>query len=470
MRYDAPPTVGCFMESDVFVRLIVGPVGSGKSSGCLTENLVRASKQTPSTSDGIRKTRGAIIRNTYRQLSDTTRKTFEAWIPNELGKWNETDFSFHMRFADVDCELLFRALDKPQDVKKLLSLDLTWAYINEAREVPIDILKGLKARVGRYPPMAEGGPTWSGIWMDTNPMAVGHDLYKLFKEERPEGHELFEQPDALGPNAENTENLPPGYYERLCQGQDKDWIDEYVRSKYPKRDKGSVYGELLGNLQLAGGIGCEFEHEADNIFPVFDLGVSDATSIWWSRPNAAGGVDFLDHYENSGKTLEHFFDELDRRMEERGWSYSRIVLPHDARARTLVTGMTVLDRFLEKYPGKVDVLPSITIEDGISAFRWLLEQPTRFHARCTGGVKALRAYRYQWDQNRLVFSREPLHDWSSHTADSGRYTALYFKRAQLLSHKPQTIVRPSAVPLNNSFSLDQLWDAHSRGNSGRDRI
>jgi hypothetical protein len=206
--YSAPPTVADFLASCAFCRLIVGPVGSGKSSGCNMEFLRRALEQAPGK-DGIRRTRFVAIRNTYRELEDTTRKTFEQWVGNPLeraglGRWYEADFTFHIKFSDVDCEILFRALDDAEDVKKLLSLELTGAYINEWREIAGVILAGLKARVGRYPSMAEGGPTWYGIWGDTNPMSMGSDLYHLFKENRPEDHELFEQPDALGPQAPRT--------------------------------------------------------------------------------------------------------------------------------------------------------------------------------------------------------------------------------------------------------------------------
>ena len=72
-------------------------------------------------------------------------------------------------FNDTRFEVLFRALDRPADVKKLLSLELTGAWVNEAREVPKAIIDGLQGRVGRYPSMREGGCTWSGLMMDTNP-------------------------------------------------------------------------------------------------------------------------------------------------------------------------------------------------------------------------------------------------------------------------------------------------------------
>ena len=95
----------------------------------------RACEQAPQQ-DGIRRTRFAIVRSTYRELQDTTLKTWLDWFPEDLGqsRLNRSEMTHLLRFNDVECEVMFRALDRPDDVKKLLSLELTGAWINEARE------------------------------------------------------------------------------------------------------------------------------------------------------------------------------------------------------------------------------------------------------------------------------------------------------------------------------------------------
>ncbi|HLN78420.1 MAG TPA: phage terminase large subunit, partial [Nocardioidaceae bacterium] len=243
VRYDAPPTMAAFLASQAFVRCAMGPVGSGKSSACCIEILRRAAEQAKGP-DGIRRTRFAIIRNAYPELRDTTRKTFEQWIPESLGKWHEAEFLFELKYADVHSEILFRALDRPDDVRKLLSLELTGAYINESKEVPRAVFDMLTGRVGRYPSKIQGGPSWFGIWMDTNPPDSDHWIYRLFEETRPPGMELFRQPSGLSPEAENVENLPQGYYERLCAGKTDDFINVYVKGQYGfVRDGKPIYPE-----------------------------------------------------------------------------------------------------------------------------------------------------------------------------------------------------------------------------------
>lgn len=217
INFDAPPTVWEFMSADDFVRLIVGPVGSGKSSGCCMEGLKRAIDMPP-CADNVRRSRGCIVRNTLPQLRDTTMKTWKEWIPEHLGYWRHTEKTFVIDFplgdgTKVYCEVLFRALDDESDVRNLLSLELTWIYFNEWREIPKAIHDVAQGRVGRYPRKEDLPRYWTGVFGDSNSFDTDHYLYKLFKEPDPEtglmleGHRIFEQPGGLEPHAENREHL-----------------------------------------------------------------------------------------------------------------------------------------------------------------------------------------------------------------------------------------------------------------------
>ena len=241
--YTASKTVKEFMEADEFIRGLKGPIGSGKSTGCVAEIMRRAMAQ-PQATDGKRRSRWAVIRNTYRELEDTTIKTWEDWIKPPLSTWREQSKTCTVRFNDVHLEVIFRALDKPDDVKKLLSLELTGAWINEAREIPKGVLDMLQGRVGRYPRRAECPEYWNGVIMDTNPPDVDHWWYRLFEEDKPRGWKLFSQPGGLDDEAENLEHLPRDYYERLRVGHDQEWINVYVHGKYGfVRDGKPIYPE-----------------------------------------------------------------------------------------------------------------------------------------------------------------------------------------------------------------------------------
>jgi hypothetical protein len=469
-----PPTCRRFQRSDDFVRVIVGPVGSGKSTACVWEILRRAQRQAPSP-DGIRRSRFAIIRNTYSQLRDTTRKTFEQWVPHWLGTWHEQSFTWTGEWASDDagkdvvrCEVLFRALDRPEDVKKLLSLELTGAYINEVREIPKHVIDVLETRVGRYPSKLEGGPSWFGIWADTNPWHSGHWGAKLFAKNL-EGYRLFRQPGGRAPNAENVENLPTGYYDRLCTGKDREWVRVYVDGEDASGDVGAIFGAWVDDLEKRGGI-CAFDHPTEGVFTSWDLGRSDATAIWWWRINAHGVPDILDHYENSGQGLSHFLDVVDAK----GYQHVRHFLPHDARAKTLATQRSVLEQCIDRWGARhVAITPELSFSDGVNAARWMLEQSMQIHERCNvpgrfehSGVDALRAYRFEWDEENQCFSRNPVHNWASHTADAFRYIACAVRHAEILTRPPKhEPVGPYARSVD-SFSLDELFTDRERSQRG----
>lgn len=187
---------------------------------------------------------------TYGELRSTTIKTWQAWVPDHVmplaydapirGVWQK-------RLEDgttMELEILFLALDRPDHVRKLLSLELTGAWLNEAREIPKQILDGLTGRVNRFPSLAEGGFNWSGIIMDTNPPDTDHWWYRLAEEETPQGWAFFSQPPALtytpelgwqpNPQAENIEHLTTGYdyYLKAVQGKTMEWCKVYIQGLY----------------------------------------------------------------------------------------------------------------------------------------------------------------------------------------------------------------------------------------------
>ena len=233
LKYEpAGPIIRAFHKSDAFVRGIMGPIGSGKSTACVLEILRRAQMQTPGP-DGVRRSRWAIIRNSYPELRTTTLKTWNDWAPPEYGRLTQDSPITHkIKTAELDMEVLFLALDRDEDARKLLSLELTGAWVNEAREVPKAIIDALTGRVGRYPAARDGGATWSGIIMDTNPPDSEAWWYALAEQDTPPEWDFLRQPAGDGPDAENLPNLPARYYERAKAGKDEDWIKVYVRGEY----------------------------------------------------------------------------------------------------------------------------------------------------------------------------------------------------------------------------------------------
>jgi len=240
MEIDYTPSKVCknFMMSDSKMRVLMGPVGSGKSVASTFEVIRRASMQEPNK-QGIRKSRVAIVRETARQLQDTTIKTFHDWFPPGVcGNYMRTTKTYFFQVGDVECEIMFRALDDSDDVANLNSLELTFAWFNECRDINPDIVDAMSKRIGRFPSAKDGGPTWFGMWGDTNPPTMDTWWYYQMEQLDPSdgvsfndnGWDVFKQPSGRSSLAENIENLPEGYYD--TQGRSEEYIRVYIDGEY----------------------------------------------------------------------------------------------------------------------------------------------------------------------------------------------------------------------------------------------
>src|SRR6185312_10256997 len=108
--YTPPPTIRTFMESDQRVRIVRGPVGSGKSSGMVMELMRRSAQQAPDPKDGIRRTRGVIVRNTMPQLKSTSLKTVRELI-GPIVEWEAQNHTVWIKQNDIEAEWILMPLD-----------------------------------------------------------------------------------------------------------------------------------------------------------------------------------------------------------------------------------------------------------------------------------------------------------------------------------------------------------------------
>lgn len=259
IHYAAPVTCARFMKSEAFGRLIAGPVGSGKTTACVIELLKRSAAQTPGQ-DGIRHTRFAIVRQTLKQLKDTVLKDCQNWLQG-LGSWKVSEGTFHLEFGDVKSEWIFIPLENEEDQARLLSMQLTGAWLSECIEMDLSVIAPITGRLGRYPSGRDGVPTWHGLIADTNFPTEMTPWYKFMEEQTPDNFQIFKQPSGLAPDAENldwllqTEKsmlLPPGhparqaqgrtYYENFVKmhGDDSDWVKRYVMAQYGDDPSGAA--------------------------------------------------------------------------------------------------------------------------------------------------------------------------------------------------------------------------------------
>jgi hypothetical protein len=387
IEYSASQTISDFHRSEAFYRGLMGPVRGGKSTACCMELFLRACQQQPNR-DGVRQTRFIIVRNTYRELSDTTIKTWTDWFdPDIFGEVNKQSMTqvIKQKLEDgtsIDAEFVFRALDRPDDVRKVLSSEYTGAWVNEAREVPKGIIDALGDRVGQFPPRREGGCTWRGVIMDTNPPDSDHWWYALAEGLDtkgnfvgcPEGWEFFRQPGGLieiqgkffvNPSAENLENLEPNYYLTRLAGKKADYIKVYYCGQYGYVQEGKpVVGEYVDSI-----------HCSPDILPAVP-GLPLFVGIDWGLTPAAA---------------------IAQRMPNGRWIVIDEMVTEDMGASRFSDLLKV--HLLHKYPG----FPTEIYGDPSGDYRAQTDEKTPFQIAKAHGINALPA-----PSNDSVLRREAL--------------------------------------------------------------
>lgn len=198
-QYNPTQTAKLFHLDPNRVKGLFGPVGCGKSVACMMHIMMSAMAQEAGT-DGIRRSRWAIVRNTYPDLKSTTIKTWQAWFPPE--KFGAVKYDspivHHIKVGDIDLEVLFLSLDTPSDVRKLKSLELTGIYFNELQFIDQLMFDVGKQRTNRYPSKKDGAAlTWTGVIFDANPPSTLHWMYDIFEKNIPSNYSIYKYPSAL---------------------------------------------------------------------------------------------------------------------------------------------------------------------------------------------------------------------------------------------------------------------------------
>jgi hypothetical protein len=246
-----------FLMSDGHVDVIQGPIGSGKTTTMFRRLGRHAMLQKPSPRDGLRRTRWAVVRNTFPELKRTTIPTWRSVWPSELyGPVKMGSPPRHeIAFGDIRLEVDFIALDDQDDIKKLRSAEYTGCAIHECQYISLELFREIRSRTNRFPAESDGGATWHGVIADANAPDEDHwlaamtgqvDLPEgLSTEERqalqwPGTWNFFKQPpaivkirDARGEilrreinlDAENLRWLSTSYYRDLVDGNSPDWLD-----------------------------------------------------------------------------------------------------------------------------------------------------------------------------------------------------------------------------------------------------
>ena len=227
---------------------------------------------------------------------------------------------------------------------------------------------------------------------------------------------------------------------------------------------GAFFGKEMREAQDQGRI-CAVPHDpALPTYTAWDLGYRDDTAVWFYQIGR-GEIRVIDFYAVSGADIHDIADVV----LGKGYRYTKHYLPHDARAKSLQTGKSIVEQLAVHLDvAKLAVVPDIGVQSGIQAVRMTLPRVWFDAERCREGIEALRQYQREYDEDKKAYRQSPRHDWTSHPADAFRMMAVSW---QDIADKPPTAEpKPLMVGPENTVTLNDMWQVHDRTVSRRARI
>lgn len=208
---------------------------------------------------------------------------------------------------------------------------------------------------------------------------------------------------------------------------------------------GAYFGKELEKAEAAGRISRVPYDKALPCVTAFDLGIDDSTAIWIAQIYGRE-VRLIEYIENSGTGLDSYV----KLLMEKEYRYSKHLLPHDVTVREMTTGKSRLESIRTMGLKNVEVVPKLSVEDGINAARLLINKSWFDVEKCARGITALKNYQRKWDPKNKVFQMKPHHDWASHSADSFRTLAVGLREdaptdEQRKNYPRQTVLDYSVV-------------------------
>jgi phage terminase large subunit len=359
--------------------------------------------------------------------------------------------------------------------------------VNES-DLIVELVNGAKIRLfGADNADAMRGLGFDGIYMDEygdfKPSVFGNVIRPALSDKQgwavfggtPKGKnqfwEIFETATRLPSEwfllrlpASSSGLLPSGELAAArAQLAEDQYLQEYETS-FEAAILGAFYGKEMREAQDQGRI-CHVPYDPNlPTYTAWDLGYRDDTAVWFYQIGR-GEIRVIDFYAVSGADIHDIADVV----LGKGYRYTKHYLPHDARAKSLQTGKSIVEQLAVHLDvAKLAVVPDIGVQSGIQAVRMTLPRVWFDGERCREGIEALRQYQREYDEDKKAYRQSPRHDWTSHPADAFRMMAVSWQ--DIADKTPALEPKPLMVGPENTVTLNDMWQVHDRTVSRRARI
>jgi hypothetical protein len=231
-----------------------------------------------------------------------------------------------------------------------------------------------------------------------------------------------------------TSDRKRAWYVKKAENQLGDMKREYPstpQEAFEASLEGAYYADQMALAESQGRIG-HYPHDLKYpVHSISDIGMDDVNSVWLFQV-LPGMVRTIGYFEETGTGMDGMLRELEERREKHSYAYGTHYMPHDIRVREWTRGgLTRIEIMLQECKkrglGKVDKVERAYVEDRIQGTRRMLARVEFDEESCAQGVKCLKNYRKEWDEDLGVWKDKPRHDWASHGADALGGLSLFYQ-------------------------------------------
>lgn len=274
----------------------------------------------------------------------------------------------------------------------------------------------------------------------------GHDLYEMAKKNKDWYTSILTvedtRRDSLGEDGRRTVSDRDVEADRR-EGMSEALIMQEYYCSFAGALEGAYFGDQITKAREGGRVG---EVPWNPNFPVhtaWDLGLNDATAIWFVQKVGAA-VHVIDYFEDNNEPIGYYAQILKQKPYTYGTHYG----PHDLKRRSFQTLKTVWQA-AASHGLYFQVVPKLTVRDGVEAVRRLIPQCYFDEKQCARGIDGLVTYRREYDEFNRIYRANPVKDWSNHPADAFRYLAIGL-------NTNMEVTRPATAEMDfDIFSYDQ---------------
>lgn len=357
-----------------------------------------------------RKVRILCTREYQNSIKESVHSLLASMIDKyKLNTWEATNDK--IRNLKTGSEIIFVGThNNSQSIKSMENIGIVWCEeASTMSEESMDILiPTIRAEgsflIWTYNPITEFDPVW--VRLAKNP-----DERTYVRKVNSDEVEALLSPEIIA-EREKMRKENPELFEHIYLGMPL------------TANTGSVFGKQLAQAREDGRIGKVPYDDSLGVYTAWDLGIGDATAIWFFQTTPGGEIHFIDHYESSGEDLGHYISVI----QNKPYQYNKHFLPHDAKSRELQTNMTRVDFFRNRGINNVEVLRPTKFTLGTDDIS-LVARPKFSRCwfdeeKCKRGLECLRAYHFSYDEKNRLLKDKPEHDWSSHSSSAFIYSLI----------------------------------------------